>query len=58
MGSAFFSLHYHVVFSTKERRPTIKSEWRPRLHSYRGGMVRGLDGVAETLAALRITFTC
>ena len=24
MGSTFFSLHYHMVFSTKERRPFIK----------------------------------
>ena len=52
MGSTFFSLHYHVVFSTKERRPTIKSEWRPRLHSYLGGMVRGLDGVAESVGGV------
>ncbi|HEX5702943.1 MAG TPA: transposase, partial [Pyrinomonadaceae bacterium] len=27
MGSTFFSLHYHLVFSTKERRPFLKSEW-------------------------------
>jgi len=47
MGSTFFSLHYHVVFSTKERRPVIKTEWRPRLHSYLGGIVRQMDGIAE-----------
>ena len=47
MGSTFSSLHYHIVFSTKERRPLIKSEWQPRLHSYLGGMIRGMNGVAE-----------
>lgn len=52
MGSTFFSLHYHVVFSTKERRPIIKSEWRPRLHSYLGGMVRGLGAVAESVGGV------
>ena len=52
MGSTFFSLHYHVVFSTKERRPLIETEWRPRLHSYVGGIVRGLKGVAEIVGGV------
>jgi putative transposase len=47
MGSTFFSLHYHLVFSTKERLPFIDAEWRPRLHSYLGGTIRGMNGVAE-----------
>jgi len=47
MGSTFFSLHYHVVFSTKERRPLIRAQWRPRLHSYLGGIIKGMNGVAE-----------
>src|ERR1035437_8459286 len=45
MGSTFLSLHYHIVFSTKERRPFIKSGWRSQLHEYLGGTVRGLGGV-------------
>jgi putative transposase len=49
MGSTFYSLHYHVVFSTKERRPLIRDDWRPRLHEYLGGTVRGLGGVAENV---------
>ncbi len=47
MGSTFFSLHYHIVFSTKERRPLIRAEWRDRLHAYLGGIVRNQGGVAE-----------
>ena len=47
MGSTFFSLHYHIVFSTKDRRPSIQAEWRPRLHSYLGGIIRRMNGVAE-----------
>ena len=46
MGSTYYSLHYHWVCSTKERRRFIKPEWRDRLHEYFGGTVRGLDGVA------------
>ncbi len=52
MGSTFYSLHYHVVFSTKERRPFIRTEWRARLHQYIGGAVRGLGGVAEVVGGV------
>jgi REP element-mobilizing transposase RayT len=45
MGSTYYSLHYHWVCSTKERRPFIRADWRPRLHEYLGGTIRGLDGV-------------
>ncbi len=52
MGSTFYSLHYHVVFSTKERRPLIRTEWRAHLHEYLGGTVRGLGGVAEVVGGV------
>jgi putative transposase len=52
MGSTFFSLHYHIVFSTKERRPSIRTEWRPRLHSYLGGIIRRMNGVAEIVGGV------
>jgi REP element-mobilizing transposase RayT len=52
MGSTFYSLHHHLIFSTKDRRPLIKSNWRPRLHEYLGGVVRGLGGVAEIVGGV------
>ena len=52
MGSTFFSLHYHIVFSTKERRPFIKPEWDRDLHSYLGGIIRRMNGVAETVGGV------
>jgi putative transposase len=52
MGSTFFSLHYHIVFSTKERRPLIRAQWRPRLHSYLGGIISGVNGVAEIVGGV------
>jgi putative transposase len=52
MGSTFYSLHYHVLFSTKERRPFLRSEWRARVHEYLGGTVRGLGGVAEAVGGV------
>jgi putative transposase len=45
MPSTYTSLHYHMIFSTKERQPWIVKEWRERLHSYLGGIVKGLSGV-------------
>ena len=52
MGSTFFSLHYHIVFSTKDRIPLMDAEWRPRVHSYLGGIIRGMNGVAETVGGV------
>jgi len=47
MPSTYLSLHYHIVFSTKERVPLIDAEWRSRLHEYLGGTVNGLSGFTE-----------
>jgi len=52
MGSTFYSLHYHIVFSTKDRRPLIRPPWRDRLHEYLGGIVRKLGGVAEIIGGV------
>jgi putative transposase len=45
MPSTHLSLHYHIVFSTKDRLPVITREWRKDLHSYLGGIINGLKGV-------------
>jgi REP element-mobilizing transposase RayT len=45
MPSTHVSLHYHIVFSTKNRIAYIEPAWRQRLHEYLGGTVRGLGGV-------------
>ncbi|MGC4017674.1 MAG: IS200/IS605 family transposase [Luteolibacter sp.] len=34
MPSSFTALHVHVIFSTKERFPWIKSAWRERLYGF------------------------
>ena len=52
MPSTHLSLHYHIVFSTKERRPFIVPAWRERLHAYLGGIVRNLGGVAEAVGGV------
>ena len=52
MGSTHYSLHTHVVFSTKNRTPWIDAAWRDRLHQYLGGCVRKIDGVAESVGGI------
>ena len=49
MPSTHLSLHFHVVFSAKDRHPFFDEAWRPRLHEYLGGLVRTAEGVAEAV---------
>jgi putative transposase len=44
MPNTYTSLHYHIIFSTKNREPWIDREWRYRLWEYLGGTVRNLGG--------------
>lgn len=52
MSSTFLSLHYHVVFSTKDRRPTIDTECLSRLHEYIAGTIVGLQGVPQIVGGV------
>jgi putative transposase len=45
--STYLSLHYHIVFGTKNREPIIKGSVRTRLHEYLGGTIRGLGGFPQ-----------
>ena len=52
MPSTYLSLHYHLVFSTKNRAPLILPEWCSRLHEYLGGTVSGLGGFPEGIGGV------
>lgn len=45
MPQSFTSLHYHLVFSTRQRKRFIQPEWQPRLFEYMGGILRHQHGV-------------
>ena len=49
MAQTFTHLLNHVIFSTKERRPLLTAEIRPRLFSYMGGIIRDLHGKAPMI---------
>jgi len=52
MSSTYLSLHFHLVFSTKNREPTIRDKWKLRLHEYLGGTIRGLGGFPEGVGGM------
>ena len=45
MPQTHLSLNYHIVFHTKDNRPSISDEWRDRLHAFIGGCVKTAGGV-------------
>jgi hypothetical protein len=57
MPQSFTSLHYHLVFSTKQRQPLLDAVWRPRLFEYIGGTLRTRGGGAEVPRHARRSIT-
>ncbi len=52
MPSTHLSLHYHLVFGTKDHAALIGASWRPRLHAYLGGIVTTLGGTPEIVGGV------
>src|SRR4051812_36721154 len=52
MPSTHLSLHYHLIFGTKNHAPTIHANWRRRLHAYLGGIIKTLKGVPESVGGV------
>ena len=49
MSDSYTNLLYHIVFSTKDRRPFITSEHEVQLYDYLGGIVRSVGGISLAL---------
>jgi len=52
MAGTFTCLNYHLVFSTKDRRPFIDAALQPRLYEYFGGTIRNEGGVLYQIGGL------
>ncbi len=50
--STYSSLHFHIVFSTKNRSRVITPEIELRVHEYLGGTIRGLDGFPQGIGGV------
>jgi len=49
MSDSYTNLLYHVVFSTKDRRPLITPDYQVRLYDYIGGTIRAVGGISLEL---------
>ena len=49
MSDSYTNLLYHIVFSTKDRRPLITPEYEVRLYDYLGGTIRKTGGISLEL---------
>ncbi len=47
MSFSYIYHHFHIVFSTKNREPTIAPAWRAKFHAYFNGVIEGLNGKCE-----------
>lgn len=45
MPQTHLSLHFHIVFHTKDNVAMISAEWRERLHAFLGGCIKTAGGV-------------
>jgi REP element-mobilizing transposase RayT len=52
MSSTHLSLHYHLIFATKNHEPLIVQTWRARLHAYMGGILSSLEIVPEIVGGV------
>jgi putative transposase len=52
MGHTYTQLLYHIVTSTKDRRPWLRAEIQQRLHEYLGGAIRDEGGVANLVGGV------
>jgi len=52
MSSTHLSIHYHLIFGTKDHDPLIAPAWRSRLHAYMGGILSSLDTTPEIVGGV------
>ncbi len=52
MPSSYLSLHYHLIFSTKHRVPSLHPTVAPKVYEYLGSTVRGLGGQLLTAGGM------
>lgn len=46
MAHTHSNILIHAIFSTKDRKPLLDRDLKPRMHAYLGGIVREIGGIA------------
>lgn len=49
MSQTHLSLHFHLVFHTRDNRPSIRDEWREQLHAFLGGCLKTAGCIPEAI---------
>ena len=49
MSHTFYSLHFHIIFSTKHRHPMIDDNIRNRLYAYMAGIINNDNGFTRKI---------
>jgi putative transposase len=52
MSQTYTRLLYHVVFSTKDRAPSITDALKPNMHAYMGGIIKRLGGIPISIGGV------
>jgi REP element-mobilizing transposase RayT len=52
MSSTHLSLHFHIVFGTKDHAPYLDRKWRGRFHAYLGGAFRAAEAIADEIGGV------
>lgn len=52
MPQSYTNLIYHIVYSTKDRKPLITNDLQPRLYDYIGGMIRQRGGICLEIGGM------
>ena len=52
MSSTHLSLHFHIIFATKDRLPSIASLWRGEMHAFLGGVLREMGAFPQCVGGI------
>ncbi len=52
MAHTYTDLLVHIIFSTKDRQPSLELELRRKAHAYIGGIVREMKGKAVAIGGI------
>ena len=58
MANTYTSLHYHLIFSTKNREPSLGLDMRPRMHAYLATICCDLGAEVVRVGGSLITSHC
>ena len=53
MPNTYTNLLFHIVYSTKYRKPLIQPSWQDELYGYMGGIIRAEKGILLVVGGIK-----